>query len=279
MRLGAPIRATHSPEEWISELKRKGYRAAYCPLDADAPDALTAEYRQAALENDIVIAEVGVWNNMLTPDPGMRARNLERNVRLLQLADRIGARCCVNVSGNPTSDAEWDCYFPGYDSEATYELVARTMQRIIDEAQPRTACFTLECMQWMLPDSTDSCERLLRDVDRERFGVHFDPVNLINSPRRYEHNGEYIADFIARLGQRICSCHLKDVILRRERMLVHLEETPAGTGALDYGALLSGISALDQDMPVMLEHLPELADYDRAAAHVRAQAAKLGIAL
>lgn len=279
MRLGAPIRPTHSPEEWIGELRRKGYRAAYCPLDADAPDALIAEYRQAARESDIVIAEVGVWNNMLAPDPDLRARNIERNVRMLRLADAIGARCCVNVSGNPTSDAEWDRYFPGYDSEATYELVARTLQRVIDEAQPRSARFTLECMQWMLPDSIESCERLLRYVDRECFGVHFDPVNLIYSPWRYEHNGAYIADFIARLGARICSCHMKDVILRREAMLVHLEETPAGTGALDYPALLTGMNALDPDMPMMLEHLQDLASYDRAAAHVRAQAEALGIAL
>ena len=38
MRLGAPIRDTHSPEEWIAELRAKGYRAAYGPLDENARD-------------------------------------------------------------------------------------------------------------------------------------------------------------------------------------------------------------------------------------------------
>lgn len=279
MRLGAPIRNTHTPEEWIAELRAKGYRAAYCPLSEDAPDSLIDEYRQAAREHDIVIAEVGVWNNMLAPDPELRARNIDMSIRRLQLADRIGARCCVNVSGNPASDAQWDRYFPGYDSDATYELVARTVQRIIDEAAPQSACFSLECMQWMIPDSADSYARLIELIDRPRFKVHLDPVNLVNSPARYEHNGRFMADFIARLGAYIVSCHLKDVTLRLERMLVHLDETLAGTGALDYGALLSALDALDSDLPVMLEHLSDLESYDAAAAYVRAQAERLDVAL
>lgn len=279
MRLGAPIRPTASPEEWIAELRRNGYRAAYCPLRPDAPDHLIAEYRQAAQEHDIVIAETGGWSNLLAPDPELRRRNVDMNIAQLRLADRIGARCCVNVSGNPTSDAEWDRYFPGYDSDATYELVARTVQHIIDEAHPERACYSIECMQWMIPDSTESYERLLRDVGRDRFGVHLDPVNMIYSPWRYDHNGEYVADFIARLGGRILSCHAKDVILRREHTLVRLEETPPGTGALDYAAFLTALSALDPDTPLMLEHLPDIADYEAAAAYVRAQADALGIAL
>ncbi len=276
MRLGANIRATHSPEEWIAELKSKGYRAAYCPLDVDASDALIAEYRQAAEENDIVIAEVGGWSNMLSPSPELRKRNVERNIRCLMLADAIGARCSVNVSGKPCSDAAWDKCFPDFDGDAAYEQVVRTAQHIIEQAKPRSAAFTIECMQWMIPDSIESCERLLRDVDSPHFGVHFDAVNLINSPSRYVHNGEYITRFIERLGAHIRSCHLKDVIMRSD-MLVHIEETLAGTGVLDYGALLGGINALDPDIPMMLEHLPDLESYDRAAAYVRAQAAKLGI--
>lgn len=279
MRLGAPIRDTHSPEEWIAELRAKGYRAAYCPLDETAPDSLISEYRQAAIEHDIVIAEVGIWNNMLAPDPELHARNIDRSIRRLMLADRIGARCCVNVSGNPTSDAQWDRYFPDFDSDATYDLVARTVQQIIDEAAPQSACFSLECMQWMIPDSATSYARLIDMIDRPRFGVHLDPVNLINSPERYAHNAQLMTDFIARLGGHILSCHLKDVILRLERMLVHLDETIAGTGMLDYPALLGALNALEPDLPVMLEHLPDLASYDNAAAYVRTQAAKLGIAL
>ncbi len=279
MRLGAPIRNTNSPEEWIAELRSKGYRAAYCPLDESAPDSLIAEYRQAAREHDIVIAEVGIWNNMLAPDPELRARNVEMSIRRLALADRIGARCCVNVAGNPQSDAQWDRYFPGYDSDATYELVARAVQQIIDAAAPQSACFSLECMQWMIPDSTESYARLIELIDRPRFGVHLDLVNLVNSPARYEHNAELAREFTARLGGRLLSCHIKDVTLRLERALVHIDETPAGTGGLDYAALLSALDALEPDLPVMLEHLPDLASYDAAAAHVRAQAAALGIAL
>ena len=73
--------------------------------------------------------------------------------------------------------------------------------------------------------------------------------------------------------------HVKDVILRRERMLVHLEETLCGTGTFDHAAMLKAINAVDPDIPLMLEHLPSLSDYDAAAAHVRAVAAKCGLEL
>jgi hypothetical protein len=39
------------------------------------------------------------------------------------------------------------------------------------------------------------------------------------------------------------------------------------------------LDALDADLPVMLEHLPDDAAYDAAAAHVRGVAAKEGIRL
>jgi hypothetical protein len=60
--------------------------------------------------------------------------------------------------------------------------------------------YTLETMPWMYPDSTDAYLRLLRAVDRPRFAVHFDPVNLISSPQRCFCNADLIRDFIARLG-------------------------------------------------------------------------------
>ena len=277
MRLGAPIRNTASPEEWVKELQKKGYRAAYCPLDEKASDSLIAEYAQAARENDIVIAETGGWSNMLAPDPDTNKRNTDFNIARLILADKIGARCCVNVSGNPKDTAEWDLYFPGFDSDDTYALVAEKVKYILAQADPAHAKYTLEPMQWMIPDSAESYTKLIALVDDDRFGVHFDAVNMINSPSRYAHTGDFIRNFVSAHGKRICSCHAKDVILRREKMLVHLEEILPGRGTLDYDALLTSVSSLDPDTPVMLEHLPDLAAYDEAMTFVRSKAEALGL--
>ena len=54
MRLGAPIEETYSPEAWIASLQQSGYRAAYCPLDANADTATRQAYLQAAQQANIV---------------------------------------------------------------------------------------------------------------------------------------------------------------------------------------------------------------------------------
>jgi hypothetical protein len=79
-------------------------------------------------------------------------------------------------------------------------------------------------MPWMYPDSAENYLRLIHAIDRKRFAVHFDPVNLVNSPQRYYASGDLIRDFTHKLGPRIRSCHAKDIALSG-RMTVHLDET------------------------------------------------------
>jgi sugar phosphate isomerase/epimerase len=49
---------------------------------------------------------VGVWNNPLSPDETTRATAIERCKACLDLADRLGARCCVNIAGS--RGQKWD---------------------------------------------------------------------------------------------------------------------------------------------------------------------------
>ena len=62
------------------------------------------EYKKAAAEADIVIGEVGVWNNPMHPDPHTRKEAVEFAKRQLLLAEKIGARCCVNITGTYNPD-------------------------------------------------------------------------------------------------------------------------------------------------------------------------------
>jgi sugar phosphate isomerase/epimerase len=124
----------------------------------------------------------------------------------------------------------------------------------------------------MYPDSTQSYLDLIRAIDREMFAVHFDPVNIINSPSIYFINGAVIREFIERLGARILSCHAKDILLR-DHLTVHLDEVRPGLGKLDYRAYLHAVAALPADIPVMLEHLPTAEEYLAAGNHIRSVAA------
>lgn len=280
MRLGAPIyQAYDSPAGWVQAVQAKGYRAAYCPIQANASDAEIAAYAQAAVEADIVIAEVGAWgNNPLHPDPAVSAAGIANSQALLAFADRIGARCCVNIAGS-RGDVWNDPHDDNLTSE-TFDLLVEVTREIIDGVKPTRAKWALECMPFDYPNSTTSYVKLFKAVDRPQFGVHFDPVNITNCPELYYINGALTRDFVRKLGPHIVSCHFKDIILSRgSSRLFNLDECRPGTGNLNYVYLLTALDKLPADLPVMLEHLDSEAEYDLAAAHVRQVAAQVGVAL
>jgi sugar phosphate isomerase/epimerase len=277
MRLGGKVTpAAPTPQAWVAAVQAKKYRASYAPVGLDADAATIAAYRRAAEEADIVIAEVGAWSNPLDDDPVKRRAAMEKCVASLRLADALGARCCVNIAGS--RGARWDGPHPANLSEETFALIVRSVQEIIDTAQPRQSVYALETMPWIYPDSVESYERLIEAIDRPHFGVHFDPVNMINSPALYFENAKIIRDFVAALGTQIQVVHLKDIKLQ-DKLTVHLDEVAPGEGALAISVLLCELAGLDADLPVMLEHLPDDAAYDAAAAHVRRVAAQEGIPL
>jgi len=277
MRLGAPIFQHYDdPTTWVAALQAKGYGAAYCPVKPDADLSIIAAYRQAAQAAGIVIAEVGAWSNPLSPDPAVRTAALDKCKAGLLLAERIGARCCVNIVGS--RGGKWDGPHPADLTEETFDMIVTTTREIIDAVQPHTAVYALETMPWMYPDSVESYQRLLDAIDRPGCGVHFDPVNLINSPQRYFRNGDLIRAFVTALGPQIRSVHVKDIQLAN-RLTVHLDEARPGTGGVELHTLLRELNRLDPTLPIMLEHLPNEAEYDLAAAHVRAVAQEEGILL
>jgi len=277
MRLGAPVfNVPDDPAAWAAAVKAKGYRAAYCPVKLDADDATVRAYAEAARRADVVIAEVGAWSNPLSPDEATRTAALEKCVAALSLADRIGARCCVNIAGSRGD--KWDGPCALDLTEETFERIVASVRRIIDAVRPGRTFYTLEPMPWMFPDSADSYLRLLRAVDRRAFAVHMDPVNLVCSPQRYYASAALLRECFEKLGPHIRSCHAKDVILR-DKLTVHLDEVRPGEGGLDYCTLLREMARLDPDTPLMLEHMQAESDYDLGAAYIRKVAAEEGVAL
>jgi len=275
MRLGGPIFHKYDdPDGWVAAARRHGYVATQCPVKADADDATIRAYADAAKRADIVIAEVGAWSNPLSPDDGIRKAALEKCKTQLALADRIGARCCVNIAGS--RGEQWDGHHPENLTDAAFDLIVETVREIIDAVRPTRTFYTLETMPWTYPDSADSYLRLLEAVDRDRFAVHLDPVNLVSSPQRYYGNAALIRECFAKLGPHIKSCHAKDILLQ-QTLTTHLDEVRPGMGALDYRAFLAELAKLDPDTPLMLEHLPTPVEYVMAASHIRAVARDAGV--
>jgi sugar phosphate isomerase/epimerase len=275
MRLGGPVFETYDgPDEWVAAVKRLGYSAAYMPVDMSVGEGTIRAYADAATKAEIVIAEAGAWSNPLSPDDAKRKEAQEKCESQLAVADLAGARCCVNIAGS--RGEKWDGPDAKDLTDETFDLIVEVVRGVIDAVKPTRTYYTLETMPWMYPDSPDAYLRLMKAIDRERFAVHLDPVNIVCSPQRYFNNGALIRECFEKLGPHIRSCHGKDVILH-EGFLVHLDEVRPGLGKLDYAVFLREVEKAGPDIPLMLEHLPTAEDYEAAAKHVRGVAGKVGV--
>jgi sugar phosphate isomerase/epimerase len=268
MRLGGPVfEKTRDAEGWAAAVKRLGYSAAYCPVGEKADDATVRAYADAAAAADIVIAEVGAFgNNPISPDDATRKAGLEKCKARLALADRIGARCCVNCSGSRAKG--WASPHPENLTDDIFALVVDSVREIVDDVKPTRSFYTLETMPYLYPDSVDCYVRLIRAIDRERFAVHLDPVNLVSSPQRYFAGAALLRECFKKLGRWTKSCHAKDVRLRGG-FPVNIAEVRPGEGELDYHVFLTEAEKCDPDLPVMLEHLKGAGEYAKAADYVR----------
>ena len=275
IRLGAPIfLKTSDPVELAREHKRLGYGAAYCPT---VPLADAARVEKAFAAENVILAEVGAWKNMLDPDPTARAANLAYVQERLALADAVGARCCVDIAGS-FNPKVW--YGPHKDnlSPRFYDATIENVRKVLDAVKPTRTKFALEIMGWSAPDSATSYLKLIKAIDRPAFGVHIDVCNAVNSPALFYNNAALTDDLFKRLSRWIVSCHAKDLAWLPE-MNVHYVEVIPGRGEIDYQAYLRAMQRYAPEAPLMLEHLKTAEEYLEGATYIRKMAAAAHVPL
>jgi sugar phosphate isomerase/epimerase len=277
VRLGGPIfLKSDDPVELAKEHRRLGYSAAYCPTvrleDGDRIRAIKSAY---AAEN-VVIAEVGAWRNMLDPDPQKRADNLKYVTDRLALAEAVEARCCVDIAGS-YNPAVWYGAHPRNLSKEFFDATVENCRKVIDAVKPKQTTFSIEMMGWSLPDGPDSYARLIKAIDRPSFAVHMDVCNGINSPQRFYDNARFITECFTKLGKWIVSCHAKDLAWLPEYN-IHFKEVIPGKGELDYATYLRELAKLPIDAPLMLEHLQNADEYTEGRNYIRSVGQRIGIA-
>jgi sugar phosphate isomerase/epimerase len=281
MLFGGPVFTdTGDPDEYVAAHVRKSYAAAYCPPSLEAGmDDLVRQYRRAFEKYNVLLAEVGIWNNPMSRDPETAKKAFDYAVSRLELAEALNARCCVNVVGT-WYDGNWYGPCPENFSEDFFAYAVEVSRKIIDAVKPVHTKMTFELMPYVFLDSPAEYMRFLKALDRPAAGIHFDPTNCINSPRLLYNSAAYFEEAFRLFGGDVLSIHLKDIDLRPDPLSVMLDEVPIGRGRLDYPRFLRLIDATQpRDVPVLLEHLDSPEAYDLAAKALRAFAAEAGVPL
>ena len=267
MKLGTSSPLKHdTPEEWAKNQSDLGCKAVVFPVQSDEPEEKVIAYKDAAERAGLTIAEVGIWRNALAKDPYERRKNMDYCVEQLRLADFLNARCAVNVAG--AFGPVWDGGYRENFTEEAWDATVKMVREIIDRADVKNTYFTLEPMPWMIPTGPKEYVRLLEAVERDRFAVHMDVINMINSSDRYFHPEEFVDECADLLAGKIRSCHIKDVHLD-SRYTLRLEECGPGDGEFPLKYYVSKMNETDPDMPVILEHLNSDEDYLKYLAYLK----------
>lgn len=268
---------TDDPAILVRAHQTKGYTAAYAPQVDVNDTAKIREIREAFEKAEVLIAEVGYWDNLVDLDPGARQANRQSMIEALALAEELGARCAVDIFGSYCRGNGNSRHVAKNFSEEAFDEAVEMARYFIDAVKPKTAFFAYEIFPFSIVDSPTEIARLLKAVDRKQFGVHLDLVNLINSPRAYWASGAIMDECVRLFGDRIVAAHAKDIKLKEPAISVIMDEVIAGEGDLDIAAFVRGLYHLPQTIPLMMEHLASEEEYDRAAGHYRQVAAQEGI--
>lgn len=268
MRLGVSTDlGAKSAKEWAKANAELSLKSVVFPLNCTADDSTINEYKKAADEADLLIAEVGIWRNAIDQDSDKEKENLKYSIEQLALADKIGARCCVNVVG-AYSGTRWDGPAKENFSKEAWNKSVKMIQTVIDEVKPKNTFFTIEPMPWMIPTGPEDYLRLIDDVARDEFAVHMDIINMINCPERYFFPEEFLDKTFSLLKGKIKSCHLKDVNLLSD-FTFQLRECACGEGTFPIERYVELVNKEDSQMPMIIEHLSGDNEYRASVEYVK----------
>jgi sugar phosphate isomerase/epimerase len=259
--------------------REKGFTAAYVPK-IDINDTATIRATREAFEKEgVVLAEAGYWDNIMDTNAESRTFHRQRQLEAFALAEELGAVCSLNIFGSYCHGNGNSQHKALNFTDEAFEAAVDMARYFIDTVKPKTAFFAYEIFPFDIIDTAENIERLIKAVDRRQFGAHLDLVNLVNCPRAYFSSGDIARECVRRFGDRIISCHVKDIKMKEPSISVILEEVPMGQGNIDLKTFMRQIEGLSRPVPFMMEHLNDEAQYDAAADYIRNTGRELGINL
>jgi sugar phosphate isomerase/epimerase len=277
IRLGGPIfLQSEDPEELAREYRKLGYSAANCPKATAEDKDRVGAIRKAFAAQDVIIAEVGAWVNMLEPDSQKRQANLKYVTDRLALAEAVGARCCVDIAGSYHPTVWYGLHPRNYTKDA-FDATVENCRKVIDATKPTRTKFSIEMQVGLQPHGLDGYLQLIKAVDRKPFGVHLDVCNGIDSPEKFYGNAAFIRECFSKLGPWVLSCHAKDLAWVPDGYNLHFAEVIPGRGEMDYRAYLAELAKMPVETPLLLEHLKGADQYEEGKRHILKVGADLGV--
>lgn len=185
------------------------------------------------------------------PDPDKRKREVDREVRMIDVTRRLGGAgaVCRVLSGQRYPEVSWD---------QGREWVIECIEQVLPAAQASNVMLGMENHYkdgfWKYPEFAQRMDRFVDIVnsiaDRKHFGVQYDPSNAIVA-------GDDPIALLRSVADRVVSMHASDRYLSEGTTLDQLRQTDGTLGYspnLRHGVTGRGLNDYDTIFRILAEH-------------------------
>ena len=198
------------------------------------------------------MAQIGCWSF----NPAMPDENAAAEVRrAIELAGQAGNGCTVVfAAGGVHPSGAWVAHPDNWTPEAR-KRVAQSVRPLAKLAAEVGVRLVLEPHLVNVAGNGQTSRELLETIGAPNVGICADLVNYCTFDDLWD-NRRLMDSVFGPLAGRCFAAHLKDVAIE-ERLIVHMNECPAGQGKMDFVALLSRLDKLLARTDwAIIEHTP-----------------------
>ncbi len=220
-------------------------------------DPHTTPIEQALRVREILAQErvhlfqvTGYWQNLVNPDEERRREAVGTLQAALRLAGALGARAIDTGPGSMNEAGPWTPHPSNWVFDSRRQLV-KSLREAAPVAQEFGVLLSLEGHQLVTLESAEVMRDVIDEVDSPWVKCDFDSANWITLKTVFN-TGPALESMFDTLGDRIVSCHAKDIWIEN-RLCVHLQDGCPGKGLMDFGTLFRRMEDLSPDYPVIVE--------------------------
>ena len=227
-------------EERLTEIKGQGFNCVHIALskvpgftaDTDALNPGYAMYlRNAFRKAELDVAVLGCYLNLANPNQEALKKTQEKYYAHLRFASILGCGMVGTETGAPNESYSYDkeaCH-----SEEALKTFITNLTPVVRCAEKMGTIIAIEPVYRHIVYDAKRARTVLDTIGSPNLQIIFDPVNLLWTDN-YAERDEVIAEAIDLLGKDIAMIHLKDSILREDKV----ESVGCGFGEMDYRQII-----------------------------------------
>lgn len=210
---------------------------------------LAHHLKQAFAKQDIQIAVLGCYINMIHPDQNERANQLNKFKEHIRYARDLGCSIVGTETGSVIPELG---YTEDNFREEPYQEVVKSVRELVEEAEKFGVIVGIEGGINHPIHTPQRMKRLLDDISSTNLQVIYDPANFM-SLENYKEQEQVIEEAMTLFGDRIAILHAKDFVVNNDQ----IEMVPVGTGQLKYDVLFRQLKQRKPYINILMENTKE----------------------